>query len=76
MPSTFSPIARWGAKPTSPWQAAARYNLARCYEAEGQLAKAIEIYESDTDSPQSHGNRLRARWLKDKEPKDDQEPKD
>lgn len=50
----------------SPWAAAARYNLARTYEAEGNLAKAIELYESDTDSPQSYGNRLRARWLKEK----------
>lgn len=50
----------------SPWTAAARYNLARVYEAEGKVAKAIELYESDIDSLQSHGNQLRARWLKQK----------
>ncbi len=54
------------ASENSPWTAAARYNLARTYEAEGNLAKAIELYASDTASPQSHGNRLRARWLKEK----------
>lgn len=42
----------------------ARYNLARAYEAAGQIDKAIETYESDTASPQSHGNQLRARRLK------------
>jgi hypothetical protein len=53
------------ARDDSPWAAAARYNLARTYEAEGDLAKAIELYDADADSPQSHGNRLRARRLKD-----------
>jgi tetratricopeptide (TPR) repeat protein len=52
----------------SPWAAAARYNLARTYEAEGDLAKAIELYQSDSDSPQRHGNLLRARWLDEKSP--------
>lgn len=51
------------AAPDSPWTAAAQYNLARAYEATGQLDKAIELYEDD-DSPQRHGNRLRARSLK------------
>lgn len=51
------------AAPDSPWTAAAQYNLARAYEATGQLDKAIELYEDD-DSPQRHGNRLRARALK------------
>jgi Tetratricopeptide repeat len=55
-----------GTEHKSPWTASARYNLARTYEAAGELDKAIELYESDTDSPQSHGNRLRARWLKEK----------
>jgi tetratricopeptide (TPR) repeat protein len=50
----------------SPWTTAATYNLARTYEADGQLDKAIELYESDKSGPQSHGNRLRARWLKEK----------
>ncbi|GAG96848.1 unnamed protein product, partial [marine sediment metagenome] len=40
----------------------ARYNLARAYEVAGQLDKARAIYLAD-QSPQSHGNRLRARWL-------------
>jgi hypothetical protein len=53
-----------GAGPTSRWTSAARYNLARTYEAAGEVPKAIELYESDTDGPQSHGDRLRARWLK------------
>jgi hypothetical protein len=52
----------------SPWVDAARYNLARAYEAEGNLPQAIALYESDTTSPQSHGNRLRARWLKEHSP--------
>jgi tetratricopeptide (TPR) repeat protein len=47
----------------SPWLASARYNLARSYEALGQTEKAIAILETD-DSPQQHGNRLRALWLK------------
>ena len=55
-----------GTRIKSPWTAAARYNLARAYEAEGKSAKAIELYESDTESPQSHGNQLRARWLQEK----------
>ncbi|REK16572.1 MAG: tetratricopeptide repeat protein [Planctomycetota bacterium] len=48
----------------NPWRDAARYNLARTYEAQGKLDKAIELYEADGDSPQSHGNRLRARRLR------------
>ncbi len=55
------------ASPDGPWTAGARYNLGRTYEATGETAKAIEAYESDIKSPQSHGNRLRARWLKDKD---------
>lgn len=43
--------------------AAARYNLARAYEASGDSERAIALYEADT-SPQSHGNKLRARKLK------------
>ncbi len=49
--------------PGSPWASGARYNLARTYEASGEAAKAISLYQSDTKSPQSHGNQLRARWL-------------
>lgn len=51
------------AAPDGPWTAGAQYNLARAYEASGQLDKAIELYEDD-DSPQRHGNLLRARRLK------------
>jgi tetratricopeptide (TPR) repeat protein len=51
------------ATPDGPWTLGARYNLARAYEAQGLTDKAIALYESDT-SPQSHGNRLRARRLR------------
>jgi hypothetical protein len=47
------------------WANGTRYNLARTYEAEGKNAEAIQLYEAD-DSPQRDGNRLRARWLKEK----------
>ncbi len=50
------------ASPTGPWSAGARYNLARAYEAQGELEKAIELLKEDT-SPQHHGNHLRARML-------------
>jgi tetratricopeptide (TPR) repeat protein len=50
------------ASPDGPWTAGARYNLARCYEALGRDAEAVELYESDT-SPQRAGNLLRARRL-------------
>jgi tetratricopeptide (TPR) repeat protein len=46
-----------------PWMAGARYNLARSYEALGQTDKAIALLEGD-DSPQRHGNKLRAHWLR------------
>jgi hypothetical protein len=52
------------ATPGGPWSAGARYNLARSYEAMGQNDKAIVLLESDKQSPQSHGNQLRARRLK------------
>jgi tetratricopeptide (TPR) repeat protein len=51
------------AAPDGPWTASAQYNLGRAYEANGQLEKAIELYEDD-DSQQRHGNVLRARRLK------------
>jgi tetratricopeptide (TPR) repeat protein len=51
-------------KPKGRWAQGARYNLARVYEAQGNLPGAIELYESDAQSPQSDGNRLRARQLK------------
>jgi hypothetical protein len=50
--------------PDGPRTPGAKYNLARVYEAEGQIAKAAETYRSDADSPARPGNLLRARWLK------------
>jgi hypothetical protein len=47
------------------WANSARYNLARVYEATGQRAKAIALYEAG-DSPQKHGNLIRARRLRTK----------
>jgi hypothetical protein len=46
----------------SPWAAGARYNLARCHEALGHWDQARELLASD-DSPQRHGNLLRAAWI-------------
>ena len=51
------------ATPNSPWVAGARYNLARAFEALGDLARAVELLEAD-NSPQRHGNLLRARQLR------------
>lgn len=51
------------AKPSTPWKSGAIYNLARIYEARGDLDKARELYQSDSESPQHHGNLLRAAWL-------------
>ena len=50
------------ATPNGPWTAGARYNLARTHEALGDVKRAIELLEMD-DSPQRHGNLLRARQL-------------
>ena len=46
-----------------PWTASARYNLARTYERMNNLEAARELYLLD-DSPQKHGNLLRARMLR------------
>ena len=51
------------ATPDSPWIDAATYNLARCYEALGQVSDARDIYLRD-DSVQQLGNILRARQLR------------
>jgi hypothetical protein len=51
--------------PDGPWTNGARYNLARCYEAQGKSPEAIKLYEADK-SPQRYGNRLRAARLKEK----------
>ena len=53
-------------QPNGPWASAARYNLARTYEAVGDLDRAIVLYESDV-SAQSYGNKLRGRWLQQRE---------
>jgi tetratricopeptide (TPR) repeat protein len=53
------------ATPDGPWTAAARYNLARAYEAQGRFAEAIALLE-DSDSVQSHGDKLRARFLRER----------
>ena len=55
------------ATPDGPWTSGARYNLARAYEAQGATDKAIALYDVDT-SPQSHGNRIRARRLREAAP--------
>ncbi len=52
------------ATPDGPWTRGARYNLARAYEALGKTKQAIALYETSDESPQSHGNRLRARRLR------------
>ncbi len=49
--------------PESPWQHGARYNLARAQEAQGDFQSARETYLLD-ESPQRHGNLLRARWIR------------
>ncbi len=46
-----------------PWTAAARYNLARTHEKLGELETARQLYLLD-ESPQKHGNLLRARMLR------------
>lgn len=47
------------------WKSGARYNLARTYEALGDLETARKTLLLD-DSPQKHGNLLRARYLREK----------
>ncbi len=55
--------------PDGPWTAGATYNLARTYEEMGQIRDAIALYDDDC-SAQQHGNRLRARALKQELPED------
>ncbi len=50
--------------PDSPWHPGARYNLARANEALGAVDDALQLYLADDSSPQSQGNHLRARSLK------------
>lgn len=64
----FKVAAEWfqdrtlGGNQDSPWLPAARYNLARCYEAEGKWDLARELYLND-ESPQKIGNLLRAQRI-------------
>jgi hypothetical protein len=44
------------------WKPAVDYSLARVYERQNKLAEAIKLYRED-ESPQRHGNLLRARRL-------------
>jgi len=46
----------------TPWETAARYNLARANERLGNIDEAIEQYKT-TGVPQEQGNRIRARLL-------------
>jgi hypothetical protein len=62
------------AYPPSPWIPGARYNLARCYEDLGQWDAARKWLESDKDSPQRHGNLLRAKWIAQRHPEAAAEP--
>jgi tetratricopeptide (TPR) repeat protein len=47
----------------NPWKTGARYNLSRNYEAMGDLEQARKLLLLD-ESPQKHGNLLRARYLR------------
>lgn len=53
------------ANPQGWWTGGARYNLGRCYEMLGAPGLAVEQYIAD-DSPQQHGNLLRARRLEER----------
>ena len=54
----------------NPFFQGAHYNLGRCYEALGQQAKAIQMYQF-ADSPQHVGNRLRSQLAKPAEVNED-----
>ena len=41
----------------------AQYNLARTYEAAGDIARAIFLYQHGAPSPDRYGELLRAKWL-------------
>lgn len=49
----------------SPWAAGTRYNLARTLEAQGKIDEAVKLLEQGP-SPQEQGNKLRAKWLREK----------
>jgi tetratricopeptide (TPR) repeat protein len=46
------------------WRSAVDYQIARCYEAEGDLAKARELLIATEESPLQLGNFVRSRWLR------------
>jgi tetratricopeptide (TPR) repeat protein len=50
----------------NPWRSTAIYNLARTKEAQGNIDDARRLYLRGTldESPQNHGNRIRARLLR------------
>jgi len=50
------------ASPQGPWSSGARYNLARTFEMLDQANKAVKLNTAD-QSPQRHGNLLRAKFL-------------
>ena len=50
------------ASPQSPWISGARYNLARTFEMLDQANRAVKLNSAD-QSPQRHGNLLRAKFL-------------
>ncbi len=53
------------AYPNGVWTAGARYNLGRTYEALNRIEDARRLY-FQSDSPQRHGDLLRARLLRDR----------
>ena len=58
--------------PEGPWTSAAQYNLARVHEALGNFEKARGLLLHQ-DSPQAHGDHLRAERLKSQLPADTQQ---
>lgn len=49
--------------PDGPWADGARYNLARSFEAAGQMDRAVLLLRTDSPSPDQEGCLVRARWL-------------
>lgn len=66
--SDYLAVRTLEASPDGPWTHGARYNLARVYEASGELDRAVSQLASDPLSPARHGNLLRARWLNELKP--------
>lgn len=51
------------AYPAGPWTHGATYNLARAYEALGEIDRAVAQYQGDDTAPDYYGRLLRAKWL-------------